>query len=441
MGVCRLWMGSKKVICKFKMKKIRYQIVIALAAGTLLLGASCQSSNEQTFEQPERKVLFVIVDGIPPDVIERVSTPWIDEIASHGGYTRAYTGGEAGAYSESPTISAVCYTHLVTGTWTNKHNVWDNSLREVNFNYPSAFWYLKNQYPEKTIAIFSTWEDNRTKLIGEGIPETGNLIFDFSADGYELDTLNYPHDNLSNYIHEIDERVSEEAAATILNDAPHMSWVYLQYTDDIGHKFGDSEQMDSAVVKADNQVGRMWEAVKQREKNHNEEWLVYIVTDHGRDDQGYHHGGQSPRERGIWFSTNDKNLNDYFHDATPGLVDVLPSILRFLDIEVPQQYRFEMDGVPLSGELSHVFTEAQIQDEQLTLAWDPYKNSGNLKIWLATTNDHREGGKDEYFLLGEVPVSEGKVTFDVSTYPSEFHKVVLESAENTANRWVDHLSN
>ena len=41
-----------------------------------------------------RKTLFVLLDGIPADVIERVETPNLDLISGEGGYTRAYVGGE-----------------------------------------------------------------------------------------------------------------------------------------------------------------------------------------------------------------------------------------------------------------------------------------------------------------------------------------------------------
>ncbi|WP_262249369.1 alkaline phosphatase family protein [Parapedobacter soli] len=408
---------------------------IVLAFGFL---SACQPGGADTAETPKaKKAIFVIVDGIPADVIERVNTPWIDSIAAEGGYTRAFTGGEAPeSYSVSPTISAVCYAHLVTGVWTNKHNVWGNGLEAVNFNYPTAFWYVKNHYPEKTIAIYSTWEDNRTKLVGEGKPETGNLQFDFAKDGYESDTVAYPHNSEPHYIHRIDERVSEEAAQSIRQDAPDLSWVYLQYTDNAGHDWGDSPQMDSAVVNADIQVGRIWQAVKEREADHNEEWLVYIVTDHGRDDKGYHHGGQSQRERTIWFSTNDKNLNSYFHEGTPGLVDVLPSVLRFMEVDIPREYAFEMDGIPLSGEVSHQFTAATVEGDSLNLTWKPFKQSGNMSVWLTTTNNHKDGSKDEYVLLGEVALQDGAATFDVSAYSSDFYKVVLESTDHITNRWV-----
>ena len=65
----------------------------------------------------QKKAVFIILDGIPADVIESVETPTLDEIAEQGGYSRAYTGGVAGGASETPTISAVGYNSLLTGTW------------------------------------------------------------------------------------------------------------------------------------------------------------------------------------------------------------------------------------------------------------------------------------------------------------------------------------
>ncbi|MFM2250343.1 MAG: hypothetical protein RLZZ358_1270, partial [Bacteroidota bacterium] len=72
----------------------------------------------------QKKVVFIILDGIPAQDLERVATPNLDQIASQGGYARAYSGGEAGGFSESPTISAVGYNTLLTGTWAHKHQVW-----------------------------------------------------------------------------------------------------------------------------------------------------------------------------------------------------------------------------------------------------------------------------------------------------------------------------
>jgi predicted AlkP superfamily pyrophosphatase or phosphodiesterase len=104
--------------------------------------------------QRTKKVLFVIVDGISADVIEKLPTPALDSIAAVGGYTRAHVGGEINGYSQTPTISAVGYNSLLTGTWANKHNVWGNDIAAPNYNYYTIFRLLKEKYPTKKTAIF-----------------------------------------------------------------------------------------------------------------------------------------------------------------------------------------------------------------------------------------------------------------------------------------------
>lgn len=91
------------------------------------------------YAQQNKKAIFVIVDGISSDVIEKINTPHLDAIAKVGGYTKAHVGGEKGGYSETPTISAVGYNSLLTGTWVNKHNVWDNDIAAPNYNYQTIF--------------------------------------------------------------------------------------------------------------------------------------------------------------------------------------------------------------------------------------------------------------------------------------------------------------
>ena len=66
---------------------------------------------------------MVIVDGIPADLLERTPTPNIDQISTAGGYSRGYVGGEKGGYSQTPTVSAVSYNSMLTGTWVHKHIV------------------------------------------------------------------------------------------------------------------------------------------------------------------------------------------------------------------------------------------------------------------------------------------------------------------------------
>ncbi len=293
----------------------------------------------------DKKVVFIILDGIPAEELEKAPTPNLDQIANVGGYARSFTGGEKGGPSQTPTISAVGYNSLLTGTWVNKHNVWDNDIAAPDYSYWTVFRLFRDAKPDSKLAIFSTWEDNRTKLLGEGLPETGKLKLDFVFDGFEKDTVTYPHDTDKDYIRKIDNLVSYEAAHVLKTQGPDLSWVYLEFTDDMGHRYGKSPQLTSAINLADQQVGRIWEAVQFREKDYGEEWLIWITTDHGRKAPDYKdHGGQSDSEREIWMVSNAKNLNDRFRSGKAAMVDILPSLVDFLEIQVPESQRKNWDG-------------------------------------------------------------------------------------------------
>lgn len=405
---------------------------------TFFLLQSSLAQEKPLGRKEQRKVLFVVVDGIPADVIERVHTPNLDKISKIGGYSRAYTGGGIGEYSQTPTVSAVGYNSLLTGTWAHKHNVWDNDIESPNYNYWTIFRYVREYLPNKKLAIFSTWEDNRTKLLGEGLPETGKLMLDFSYDGLERDTLKFPHDENSLYIHEIDKEVTKHAARVLKNEAPDLSWVYLQYPDDVGHRKGDGPEMDRAVQLADKQIGELFEAVSSRERGMNEEWLVIVTTDHGREEKnGKGHGGQSERERTIWISTNALGLNKYFYTSTPALVDILPSIVRYMGLTLPRKHRLELDGVPFIGELSFSGMQSSYRNNILTIQWTPHQIEGRLKIWLSQTSQFDPLGKEEELhLLEEVPLVNESLKLAVPLEKGKEYKVVLEGDYNTANSWI-----
>ena len=290
------------------------------------------------------KAVFIIVDGVAADVIASVATPNIDRISAVGGFSNAYVGGEVGGESESPTISAVGYNSLLTGTWANKHNVWTNDVEAPNYGYWDIFRIGKTHDPDLHTAVFSTWTDNRTRLIGDGLAEAGGRKLDYYFDGLELDTERFPEDEHSMRIMQIDAVVAREAARYIGESGPDLSWVYLQYTDDAGHLFGDSEEFVDAVKIADQQVGMIWESIRARERQLSEDWLIVVTTDHGRDAiTGKNHGGQSRRERTIWIATNSQRLNERFSQL-PGIVDILPSIATHLDLTIPAEVSAGLDG-------------------------------------------------------------------------------------------------
>lgn len=386
-------------------------------------------------QKPEKKVLFVILDGIPADVIDSVSTPYIDQISKIGGFTKAVMGGDIGTYSETPTISAVGYNSLLTGTWVNKHNVWGNSIENPNYNYWTIFRFLKEARPDKKTAIFSTWLDNRTKLVGASLPQTGNSSFEYYFDGFELDTVNLPHDKDRNYIFLIDELVSKEAANYIKEKGPDLSWMYLEFTDDMGHQFGNSPQMIDGIGKADIQIGRVWEAIKYRETHFNEDWLIIITTDHGRSADGFDHGNQSDRERTIWIATNGKGLNSHFYD-TPEMVDIMPTIARYLDLEIPKKQAMELDGASFIGKIAAIDLKAELRDGGLELSWKSISEGQKGRVWVSTTNEFKAGNLDNYWLMGEVLLEQESFKFSTKGLESDYYKIVLETPSGYLNYWI-----
>ena len=392
-----------------------------------------------------KKAVFIIVDGIPADVIEKLPTPAMDAIAGKEGYKRALVGGERGGYSETPTISAVGYNSVLTGTWVNKHNVRGNygdDIAKPNYHYKSVFRVLKDARPSDTIAVFSSWLDNRTKLVGERLPATGNIAVDIKYDSLEYDTITYPKDTTSLRMLHIDEAVANKAAETIRTQAPDLSWVYLEYTDDMGHTFGDSPQFYEAVKTMDQQMSRIWKAIQYRQQKFREDWLVIITTDHGRDSAtGKHHGGQSDRERSGWIATNAKDLNQHFKSGKPSIADIMPTIARFMQIEIPRKDAMEIDGISITGRVDISHPTARLDNGRIIVTWNNLNKNGDVRLWLATTNNFKTEAEDEYKLVLSVPVKRRRAEIKVSNLKSNFYKVVFETPNQYLNRWVIQKKN
>ena len=115
----------------------------------------------------------------------------------------------------------------------------------------------------------------------------------------------------------------------------------------MGHRYGKSPELDTAISILDRQIQKLMQSVTYREKKFNEDWLVIITTDHGRDAQtGKDHGGQSDAERNTWLTMN-KKPNAYALSKRTAVVDIFPTIATFLNIKLSKSVADAIDGVSL----------------------------------------------------------------------------------------------
>jgi arylsulfatase A-like enzyme len=196
--------------------------------------------------------------------------------------------------------------------------------------------------------------------------------------------------------------------------------------------------MEKAIGYLDLEIGKIWDAIQYREKNFKEDWFIIITTDHGRDaTTGKNHGGQSDRERTTWMVSNLKNTNAYFQQNNPAIVDILPSIARFQNIEIPRLSQYELDGVPIIGPVSLSNARVEKQGDSLILHWKAYEKKGKVKIFLSPNNNFKKGNSDTYQTIALVPLNTERFAIKIDA-EMRFVKFILEANKNTVNtHWIN----
>ncbi len=142
---------------------------------------------------------------------------------------------------------------------------------------------------------------------------------------------------------------------------PDFGFIQLDEIDHIGHVNGFGKQYSEKIEETDSIIGNILIAIKKRENKYNEDWLVMIVTDHGRDDKGRGHGKQEINQKTIFVGMN-KEGNDLFKNSSNQKTiksykdletlipqtSIVPTILKHLDIPVREEWK--LDAKPLKNE-------------------------------------------------------------------------------------------
>lgn len=247
---------------------------ITIAASVMLVLLSGFASASQ-----KRKVLILGLDGVRSDALQEANTPNIDSLIAGGYYT--YDSWCLGI-----TVSGPSWSTIYTGVWYPKHGVMDNSYAGSHFNqYPYFPNLAKQVNPAINAVQIIDWAPMSDLVYNEGFNQkivrtTNDLAAMLSATQVQLQ--NPDLDVLSLHVDNIDAA---------------------------GHSTGFSPSNPSymtAINNVDVWVGQVMTALKNRPTYNDEDWLVFVITDHGGI--GTSHGGNTDEERHIWWVASGKNV-------------------------------------------------------------------------------------------------------------------------------------
>jgi len=280
----------------------------------------------------KKKAFLIGIDGLQYEQITLNKTPNLDKF----NIKKGYTGGIYGTPSEQSTVSSPGWMSILTGVWYDQHNIKINT-KEKLCKAPSIFKFIREHNKDYYTISVSTWK---------GL----NLLL--KQDMYQVNFATIGGNDILSSKLTIDQ---------ITEYGPDFGFIQLDEIDHIGHVNGFGKQYSEKIEETDSIIGNILIAIKKRENKYNEDWLIMIVTDHGRDDKGRAHGKQEINQKTIFVGMN-KEGNDLFENSSNQKTiksykdletlipqtSIVPTILKHLDIPVKEEWK--LDAKPLINE-------------------------------------------------------------------------------------------
>ncbi|MDP7034365.1 MAG: alkaline phosphatase family protein [Planctomycetota bacterium] len=234
-------------------------------------GPSSPDGDAAGRQSVQRRVLLVALDGLRSDALLR----YAPNLRTLGEKNLATWTSRVAIPISAPSWCTVLsgLSHERTGVTNNAFTgktLQPSDNRLAQGTEKTLFGHLRESQVVCSVISSGTW-DGIEKIAGyqSATPHNRRAI----------SPNNRPHN----------ERASQrKGIAMALEDlaSPEIDFVtfYTHHIDNAGHLFGhdpDVFQYASAIQDADADLARLFRAVEERERNHPEEWLVVITTDHG----------------------------------------------------------------------------------------------------------------------------------------------------------------
>lgn len=306
-----------------------------------LLGGQAKAEERPAAGQVP-KVLLIGLDGTRPDALLAADAPHLHALIKDGCFTdQSHTG--------APTVSGPGWSSILCGVWHIRHGVKDNTFRGANYGqYPHMFTRLKELRPEIKVASWVTWQ------------EIDKYITPASTDVRAF----------FNYKDHGDEKNCERACADIVASNIDVAFYYVSDIDETGHTYGFHPAIPeymNAINLADQQVGRVLDAVKARPTYKDENWLYVVTTDHAGTIDGNHGRDEEAHRRIFYIVSGAGSAKGVIRD-TVNQVDVVPTIMAHMGLTPRREWN--LDG-RVRGLATHKSYDQNLVDNGDAEAADP----------------------------------------------------------------------
>ena len=273
-----------------------------------------------------KRVFMLGIDGMGA-FNEKTDTPNMDKLFANGATT--YT-----ALASRPTISAQCWTSMLTGATPEVHKLTNGDMHPIP-ELPTIFKFIKDVFPDAETAAFTDWSPIAKEIIS---PDGGLTAYDVG------------HDD------ELCERL-----LTYLDDhEPKMLFIQFDSVDGAGHRAGyGSPTHLERITHVDEMLGKL--IAKYEEKGIFEDTLFIVTADHGgtpgENGHGGGHGGWTEGEKLVFLGIAGKNIKKG-QIGEVSLRDFPAIVLHALGVKAPE---FNPKGYAAQMPLG-VFEDAGIED-------------------------------------------------------------------------------
>jgi hypothetical protein len=231
------------------------------------------------------------------------------------------------------------------------------AVQETRFSLPAESRLAGLGRGELTVeAWFQTTDEGRNILLGNYTGKGPAINLELHTDNRIRLYLQPPaeEDRLARE-NERDRRLAEEAARLIQRADPTALFVYQHQVDSTGHTLGFSPEVPAyvrSIEQVDGHIGTILEAVRDRSQAKGEQWLIIVCTDHGGFQRTHSKGHENPQILNVPIIVSGPSVGVGQLPADAALVDIVPTALQFLGIDVDPAWKLDGRAIGLSTGLA-----------------------------------------------------------------------------------------